>query len=92
MIKSSVPTKILPRVIITYGACARGGGRRRLCGLKPARPTRDRELVPADCLTSHIATTNPSLTTSFSVKGGCPLHQSRQIIEPPEARSAASSS
>ena len=23
-----MPTKILPRVIITYGACARGGGRR----------------------------------------------------------------
>ena len=23
-----LPTKILPRVIITYGACARGGGRR----------------------------------------------------------------
>ena len=25
-----LPTKILPRVIITYGACARGAGRRRL--------------------------------------------------------------
>ena len=25
-----LPPKILPRVIITYGACARGGGRRRL--------------------------------------------------------------
>ena len=23
-----MPTKILPRVIITYGACPRGGGRR----------------------------------------------------------------
>ena len=26
--RCSLPTKILPRVIITYGACARGGGRR----------------------------------------------------------------
>ena len=25
---SRLPSKILPRVIITYGACARGGGRR----------------------------------------------------------------
>ena len=25
---SALPMKILPRVIITYGACARGGGRR----------------------------------------------------------------
>ena len=28
VIKCTRPPKILPRVIITYGACARGGGRR----------------------------------------------------------------
>ena len=28
VIKCLPPPKILPRVIITYGACARGGGRR----------------------------------------------------------------
>ena len=38
-----LPTKILPRVIITYGACARGGGRR------PGFEARNHEFARAVC-------------------------------------------
>ena len=50
-----LPTNILPRVIITYGACARGGGRRRLVSrLLGTRSLSTTDRRDATAIESHV--------------------------------------